>query len=1054
MVDLAVVLTVHLLGPVEVRREGVAVELGGPQQRAVIAHLALEPDRVVSVERLIDRIWGDDPPRTPLGTLQSYVSRLRRAIEPQRGAGIAPRILVSEAPGYVLRIPPQDIDVHRFRALVAEARAELAAERAAAALAKFDQAAALWRGPALAGVGPEEEIRALVVQLEEERDAAVEDRFEALLALGRHAEAVPLLQAAVDERPLRERRWALLALALYRSSRQADALRSLSTARATLLEDLGLDPGPELRALEQRILAQDPSLARAPVAEPARPVAAPSPPPEHAAPHIVGRAAEWTALGAALAAADAGVPQLVLMEGEPGIGKSTLCDAFLAHAAGRGWHTATGRCVEPGLAPSLWPCLEIVRSIVEGAAPPSDDGSGPPPINALHVLAAQRDQLGPGLAPVEMADQFVELLDGLGPQRWAFLLDDAHWADQATLDVVRLVLERLRARRVLVLAAHRAPQLVANSLLGEALGGFRRALPTTRSVAITPLSTPDVAELMELTTGVAPTDELAEHVRSRAGGNALFVTELSRLVGERGIREEAPVPDAIRDVVRSRLAQLPERATAELEVAAVLGERFDLRVAMAASERGPDDCLDALDAAIVTRILVPDGDVFRFAHALVRDAVLADVSPLRLARLHHRAADAIVTVHGDGPDEVEPIAHHRLAALAFADPVPVARATVRAADVARWRGAFDAADELAERALEVLAGAPRTPEAETIEVEALESIVSSATRRADPDAYARATARAQAVADATGSEAAGALSLFLRWGDVDETDDLRSLAGMDEARQLVGTVRDSYAVVTVRYMLAAYALLTGELDEAAEHAEQAIIASGARGPDERPVHVPLVQLPVIAAITAATQGDAERACEHAERRAVAWLAQRSEVDPTANVTLGFVKAFVRALLDDPANALEGIRSLVRPADDRFVRHELAVCDVLAGWARARLGESRDLDTAFEAMAAIDASDQRILRSCLRTFLGDACLAVGDARAADLLDAARAEAEARAEWWWLPETIRLQAEAARRAGDAAGATVLLAEAEARARKQGAGVVLARIEAAAPPESGPS
>jgi DNA-binding SARP family transcriptional activator len=1001
---------------------------------------------VVSVERLIDRLWGDEPPRTPLGTLQSYVSRLRRAVEPVRGSGVAPQVLVSEAPGYVLRVPAEQVDVHRFRHLVAEARAALAAGRPGAALAQFDEAAALWRGPALAGVGPEEQIRPLVVQLEEERDAAVEDRFETLLALGRHAEAVPLLQAAVDERPLRERRWALLALALYRSSRQADALRALASARATLLEDLGLDPGPELRTLEQQILAQDPNLALAPTPEPAGPAVIAATPAAGPGTRIVGREAEWAALETALEAARSHGTQLVLVEGEPGIGKSTLCEAFLAHAAEVGWRTATGRCVEPGLAPSLWPCLEIVRSIV---GEPDPDGAGPAAagVNDLHRLVNRRDEVGPTLAPVEMADQFIQLLDALAGPPWVFLLDDLHWGDHATLDVVRLVLERTGNRPILLLAAHRPLQLVPDSLLGDALGAYRRAAPATTRLVMSPLSAPDVAELIELTTGVAPSSEVAARVAARAGGNALFVTELARLVGERGVRDTTSVvPDAIRDVVRSRLAQLPERATAELEVAAVLGERFDLRTAMAASERGPDDCLDALDAAIVTRILVPDGDGFRFAHALVRDAVLADVSPLRLARLHHRAADAIVAVHGDGPDEAEPVAHHRLAARSFADPVGVAKAAVRAADVARWRGALDAADDWAEQALEALSGTSRTAASAAVEVEALESIVSAATRRDDPDAIARAAARAQHVADSTGSESARALALFLRWGDIDGAEDIRALPGMDEAHRLAGSATESYAIVTTRYMLASYAFLTGALDEAAEHLEVAAVASGAVGPDDRPDHVPLVQLPVIAGLTAATRGDADLAREQADRRAPAWLAQRSEVDPTANVTLAFNRAFVRALLGEPASALTELRSIVRPTEDAFVRHELVVCDLLAGWARVRTGDPTGLELAFDALARLDAGTDRVLRSCLRTFVADACLALDDDRAADLLATAAAEAESRGERWWLAETRRLQAELARRSGDAGQAEAALDEAEAVARGQGAGLVLTRIASA--------
>ena len=194
--------------------------------------------------RLIERLWGDDPPRTPLGTLQSYVSRLRRAVEPARAAGAAPQVLVSEAPGYVLHVPLEQIDVHRFGALVADARRDAAAGNPLAALRAVRRGAGAVARTALAGVGADDQARSVVVRLDEERAAAVEDRFEALLALGRHAEAVPALQSAVDEQPLRERLWALLALALYRSSRQADALRALSTARSMLLDELGLDPGP------------------------------------------------------------------------------------------------------------------------------------------------------------------------------------------------------------------------------------------------------------------------------------------------------------------------------------------------------------------------------------------------------------------------------------------------------------------------------------------------------------------------------------------------------------------------------------------------------------------------------------------------------------------------------------------------------------------------------------------------------------------------------------------------------------------------------------------
>jgi DNA-binding SARP family transcriptional activator len=1036
------VLTVHVLGPVEVRGEGQPVELGGPQQRAVIAHLALEVGRVVSVERLVDRLWGDDPPRTPLGTLQSYVSRLRRALEPDRIAGAAPRILVSEAPGYVLRLPEDQIDVHRFRGLVTAARASGDAARHQTALEQFDEALALWRGPAFGGVGPDDLVHAIVVGLDGERESAIEDRFEVLLALGRHAEAASGLQAAIGEQPLRERLWALLALALYRSSRQADALRALSTARSMLLDELGLDPGPELRELESRILAQDSTLLlAAPQGHAPLPVVQ-----EQSAPlpraELVERSEEWRALIAALAAARSGTPQLVLIEGDPGIGKSTLCDAFVTYASTVGWSTAIGRCVEPGLAPSLWPCIEIVRAMIADSPTVADaiDATASP----LLRLVTSGANSGVSLAPVEMVDHFIALLDELGNRPWVIMVDDLHWGDRATLDVVRLVLERLGSRPVVVVGAHRPPEIVPESLLGDALGDLRRTSAETSRIQMSPLDTIGVARLMEITTGVTPSDELADRVRARTGGNPLFVSELARLAGERGLSDDSVVPNAIRDVVRGRLSRLPDRATAELEVAAVLGERFDLRTAMAASERDPDSCLDALDSAIVTRILVPEGDGFRFTHALVRDAVLAEIPFLRLARLHHRAAEAILFTRGDGPDEAEPIAYHRLASASFTDPVVVAKAAVRASDVARWRNALDTADRLADQALDVLAGVPRTPQVSAIEVEALEAIIGAAYRRNDPTAVDEVRARVERFADRTGSDAARALGLFINWGEIDETEDLSDLVpSVDRVRALATRTTDSYAVVTSRFMLASYSWLTGRIDEAAEHADIAIAASGASHPDARPEHVPLVLLPMVAGIIAALQGDADRAREHSYRRAAAWLSQRSEVDATAHVALAFSRALVEALLGEARAVLDELGDAPRTDEAGFVDQQIAMSELLTGWAHARLGNKEGLNQAFAAMAAIDRSAEHILRACLRSFLADTCLAVSDPRAIALLDQSRVEAESRGELWWLPEIIRLRAEADLRLGDGNLAPQLLDEAETLAASQGSHIVLPRI-----------
>lgn len=1037
-------LSVQLLGPVEVFRDAASVDLGGPQQRAVLAHLALDVGRVISAERLIDRLWSDEPPRTPLGTLQSYVSRLRGAIEPDRPAGTPPSILVSEAPGYVLRIAADRVDVHRFAALAATARAAAGGGRHLVALESFDAALALWRGPALGGLSGDDPVRSIVARLDEERHGVTDDRFEALLAVGRHVEATPALQAAVDEDPLRERRCALLALALYRSGRQADALRVLTRARSTLLDDLGLDPGPEMRELESRILAHDPTLLTFTVAHS---VTAISDEPSAAdGPIPVGRTAEWTKISSAFDDAATGRGHLVLVEGEPGIGKSTLCEAVLTDAEQQGWRTATGRCVEDGLAPTLWPCLEVVRSMVDRNSHEPRTSTGPSTSTSMLRRMASANGAGDStVSPVQIAEQFVALLDELGRPPWVILLDDLHWADQATLRLIALVLERIGSRPLLIIAAYRPPQLAPGSLLGAALGGFGRASAVTR-IEMSPFDAGDVARLIEQTIGAHPTAAVAARVQARTGGNPLFVTELARLAGERGVNDDSEVPDAIRDVVRARLRQLPPSCTAELEVAAVLGERFDLRTAMATSERDPDDCLDALDAAIVTRILVPDGDGFRFAHALVRDAVLAELSPLRRARLHDRAAAAIAATRGDHPDAAEPIAHHRLEAASVTDPIAVAKAAVRASDVARWRGAFDAADRLAQRALETLDGAARTPALVDVEVEALEALVSTSRRRGDPAAIAAVTDRVEAIAKRSGNDAARALVVFLRWGSIDEATDLDELAPwLDQAAELAARTDDPYATIVTRYMLAAWGWLRGDIDAAAEHSTLAIAASDAVHPDARPAHVPLALLPQVASWIAALAGDEAGAREHAYRRAPAWMSQRNEVDPTGSVALTFYRALLEALLDEPARVAGQLAELPVTGSSAFIAFERAASDLLAAWAAARSDNVGAHKQAVVAMARVEAGDERIVRSCLRTFVGDALLRAGDRRAVRTLAQARIEAEQRKETFWLAETIRLQAEADRRFSTGTAALDLLDQAETLAMRQGARLLLPRIAA---------
>ncbi len=246
-------------------------------------------------------------------------------------------------------------------------------------------------------------------------------------------------------------------------------------------------------------------------------------------------------------------------------------------------------------------------------------------------------------------------------------------------------------------------------------------------------------------------------------------------------------------------------------------------------------------------------------------------------------------------------------------------------------------------------------------------------------------------------------------------------------------------------MLASYALLLGRIDEATEHVDVAIAAAGSTDPDTRPDHVPLVLLPMVAGIIAAMRGEPDLAREHSHRRAAAWLSQRSEVDATAGVALAFSRALIQALLGEAHAVLDELGDSPRIDEGAFVEEQVAMSDLLTGWARAKLGLDESLGAAFAAMEAIDHGSERSLRACLRSFLADACLVVDDARAVELLDQAREEAESRGEVWWLAEIVRLRAEADLRFGDGDQASTLLDEAEELATEQGAVLILPRISA---------
>jgi YVTN family beta-propeller protein len=242
----------RVLGPLEVHDGERALPLAGAKQRELLALLLVHANHVLSRDRLIDELWGEQPPGTAVQSLQVYVSRLRKLLPPET--------LLTRPPGYLLELEPDELDLRRFERLLAEGRAALAAVNPEEAAAVLQDALALWRGPALAEFAFEPFAQAEIGRLEDLRLAAVEERIEADLALDRHADLIGELEALIGENPHRERLRCQLMLALYRSGRQAEALAAYQAARHALVDELGIEPSAHLQRLEKQILTHDPAL--------------------------------------------------------------------------------------------------------------------------------------------------------------------------------------------------------------------------------------------------------------------------------------------------------------------------------------------------------------------------------------------------------------------------------------------------------------------------------------------------------------------------------------------------------------------------------------------------------------------------------------------------------------------------------------------------------------------------------------------------------------------------------------------------------------------------
>jgi DNA-binding SARP family transcriptional activator len=711
----------QVLGPLLVRHNGVAVKMGTRRQRALLVLLLINVGRTLSAERLIDQLWQGDPPPKAAVTLRSYISSLRQAL---RAVDDKP-IVVTRGQGYGVDVDRSAVDFVCLENLVETGRRQLEAGEVEEALESFSSGLELWRGEPLPEVAELEAAQATIARVHELRLGAAEGRFEALLALGRHRDALPSLEAFVSENPFREHPRAQLMLALYRDGRAPEALDVHRDFRSILGEELGLDPSPALDTLMQQMLAQSseldgPSVPASPRQEPAQePRTAPG-----ADQHVVGRGLETQTLTAAVdRLADEGTGGLLLLAGEPGIGKTTMLTRLGRIARQRGVASHSGRSVAATGAPAFWPWTQVITSVAESL---DDEG----------ILRALR---GGALAVTQVAESVAARLGprhevtGDDPREVRFLLyeavtrfleqaceeaplvvtlDDLHWADVPSLELLAYLAPRLSASHVLLAAAYRDVGSERSSDLDSALATVSRE-DAAEELVLRGLPHHDVAGLAGHVSGAPVPEEIVTLLHERTSGNPFFVRQLSQLMLESKGGPVSPrtLPPGIRHVLKRRMASLPASSRQVIDVAAVLGRDFDVTVVAEAADVPVDRALDELDVA-VRHGLVEAGGMparYRFVHGLVQESVYDTLAPGRALKLHARVAVALEAASAPTDQLAEQMWR---AAELLGDDRPL-RYTLAAAEQATSLLAYEQAELYLHRALHLLGRAPSAdPEAE------------------------------------------------------------------------------------------------------------------------------------------------------------------------------------------------------------------------------------------------------------------------------------------------------------------------------------------------------
>lgn len=690
-------LKVNLFGEFRVWREGRRIEDGEwdrRKARSLLKLLLTRPGHAFSKDEIVEALWPDTAPASAERSLWVTVSLLRKALEPNLERGSDSKFIVHQQPGYTFDLRSEcDVDAWEFEELRKKATAARQAENLDEAIEGYGKALDLARGEFLA----EDRYEDWAVEAREEwrgrRLSALSELSECLALKGRYTEAIEACEKALALDAYREDLHRQLMLCHYCAGEQALALQAYRDYAKTLETELGASPSPELIRLKERIEARDvpgvDETRRYP--KPRRPLRFPY---SLSRTHFVGRDPEHALLAERLREAMEGRGGAVAVEGEAGVGKTRLVEEFLGYARSRGVRVLSGRCYERELGTPLDPIMEALDPLLDTEDMPLTADAGPSE---------------PGGFPHVYRTLAGELIQKCRSSGLVLFVDDAQWADAATLDFLSYLAKRVSGERMLVVFTYRRED-------APGLSGWLRRLAERRAAAtlsLDRLTREDLARLLNRMSsrGFGELSPLSTFLHRESEGNPFYAVEYLRWLIESGIvevdgrrrisgvkggaLEKGGLPSGVRTLIEARLDSMDEGARDLMELAAAIGRTFDLGLLSRAASIGEAEVFAGIRPVMASGLVVETPqEGYYFSHDKLRQTLYEGIQPLRRRELHRRVAEALEE-SGGAPAE---LAHHYLRAKEWG---PTLENLMRAAQMAEEGYAWETALEDYARALEV-----------------------------------------------------------------------------------------------------------------------------------------------------------------------------------------------------------------------------------------------------------------------------------------------------------------------------------------------------------------